>query len=129
MKKIFEINDKYYFSDLWIRNVLIWWYKQVDIWKIIENIVFLHFKSHSYKIHIWKLKDKEIDFIVEKDWDIKYIQVSYLIENETTKQREFDNLLEIKDNYEKIVLSLDDFIDWNYKWIKHYNLIDYILNL
>ena len=35
-KKIFEVNDKYYFSDLWIRNVLVWWYKQVDIWKIIE---------------------------------------------------------------------------------------------
>lgn len=127
-KKIFEVNDKYYFSDLWIRNVLVWWYKQVDIWKIIENVVFLHFKAHSYKIHIWKLKDKEIDFVVEKDWNFKYIQVAYLIENETTKQWEFDNLLDIKDNYEKIVLSLDDFIEWNYKWIKHYNLIDYISN-
>lgn len=127
-KKIFEINDKYYFSDLWIRNVLIGWYKQIDIAKVIENIVFLHFKAHSYKIYIWKNKDKEIDFIVEKWSDRKYIQVAYLIESEKTKQREFDNLLEIKDNYEKIVLSLDDFIDWDYKGIKHYNLIDYILN-
>ena len=127
-KKIFEVNDKYYFSDLWIRNVLIWWYKQVDIWKIIENIVFLHFKSHWYKINIWKFWDKEIDFIVEKDWILKYIQVSYLIESEATKQREFDNLLEINDNYEKMVLSLDDFAWWNYKWINHHNLIDYISN-
>lgn len=127
-KKIFEINDKYYFSDLWIRNILTWWYKQVDIWKIIENIVFLHFKAHFYNIYIWKFKDKEIDFVVEKDWVIKYIQVAYLIDSESTRQREFDNLLQIKDNYEKIVLSLDDFIEWDYKWIKHYNLIDYIYN-
>lgn len=125
-KKIFEINDKFYFSDIWIRNTIIWWYKQVDIWKIMENIVFLHFKSLWYKIHIWKNKTHEIDFIIEKWSDIKYIQVCYLIESEVTKNREFWNLLEIKDNYEKIVLSLDDFIDWDYLWIKHYNLIDYI---
>ncbi|MGE4444124.1 MAG: ATP-binding protein [Candidatus Altimarinota bacterium] len=127
-KKIFEVNDKYYFSDLGIRNVLIGGYKQVDIGKVIENIVFLHFKAHSYKIHIGKFKDKEIDFVVEKDGNFKYVQVAYLIENETTKQREFDNLLDIKDNYEKIVLSLDDFIEGNYKGIKHYNLMDYISN-
>lgn len=125
-KKIFEINDKFFFTDLWIRNSILWWYKQIDIWKIIENIVFLHFKSFWYKIHIWKNKTHEIDFIVEKWNDIKYIQVCYLLYDEQTKQREFWNLLKIKDNYEKIVLSLDDFIDWNYLWIKHYNLIDYI---
>jgi len=125
-KKIFEINDKFYFSDLWIRNTILWWYKQVDIAKILENIVFLHFKSLGYSIFVWKNKDKEIDFIVEKWNDKKYIQVTYLMINDETKQREFGNLLEIKDNYEKIVLSLDDFILWDYLWIKHYNLIDYI---
>lgn len=127
-KKIFEINDKFYFSDIWIRNSIIWWYRQVDIWKIMENIVWLHFKTLWYKIYIWKNKTHEIDFIVEKWSDIKYIQVCYLIESEETKNREFWNLLEIKDNYEKIVLSLDDFIAWDYKWIKHYNLIDYLVN-
>ncbi len=125
-KKTFEINDKYYFSDIWIRNAIIWGYRQTDISKIIENIVFLHFKSLGYTIHIWKNKTHEIDFVVEKWSDIKYIQVCYLIKDEETKKREFWNLLEIKDNYEKIVLSLDDFIDGNYMWIKHYNLIDYI---
>lgn len=128
-KKIFEINDKYYFSDIWIRNAILWWYKQVSIWRIIENIVFLHFKSLWYKIYVWKNKDKEIDFVVEKQWDIKYIQVVYLMDTEETKQREFGNLLEIKDNYEKVVLSLDDFIEWDYKGIKHYNLIEYISNI
>jgi len=125
-KKIFEINDKFYFSDLWIRNSIIWWYKQVDIAKILENIVFIHFKSLGYLVFIWKNKDKEIDFVIEKTNDIKYIQVSYLLTEESTIKREFWNLLEIPDNYEKIVLSMDKFIDWDYKWVKHYNLIDYL---
>ncbi|MDD3144505.1 MAG: ATP-binding protein [Candidatus Gracilibacteria bacterium] len=127
-KKIFEINDKFYFSDIGIRNSIIGGYKQVDIGKIMENIVFLHFKSLGYKINIGKNNTKEIDFTVEKGSDIKYIQVCYLIESEETKKREFGNLLEIKDNYEKIVLSLDDFIDGDYMGIKQYNLIDYIYN-
>lgn len=126
-KKIFEINDKYYFSDLWIRNSVVGGYRQTDIAKILENIVFLHFKAHGYTIHIGKDKEREIDFIVQKNKDIKYIQVAYLIQSPETKAREFGNLLHIQDNYEKIVLSLDDFIDGDYKWIKHYNLIDYIL--
>jgi predicted AAA+ superfamily ATPase len=125
-KKIFEINDKFYFSDLWIRNAIIGWYKQVDIAKIIENIVFIHFKSLWYSVFIWKNKNKEIDFIVEKWKDKKYIQVTYLLSEELTIKREFWNLLEIPDNYEKIVLSMDKFVDWDYKGIKHYNIIDYL---
>lgn len=125
-KKVFEINDKYYFSDIWIRNALVWWYKQTDIGKIIENIVYLHFRAHGYTIHIGKNKTKEIDFIVEKHWQITYIQVAYLIQSESTRHREFNNLIEIKDNYPKIVLSLDDFVDGDYQWIQHYNLIDYL---
>lgn len=125
-KKIFEINDKFYFSDIWMRNAILGWYRQFDIAKIIENLVFLHFKSLGFVIHIGKNKTKEIDFIVQKWSDIKYIQVSYLLADESTRQREFWNLLEIKDNYEKIVLSMDDFISGDYMGIKHYNLVDYL---
>ena len=125
-KKIFEINDKFYFSDIWIRNAIIGWYKQVDIAKILENIVFIHFKSLWYSVFIWKNKNKEIDFIVEKWKEKKYIQVAYLLLSESTIKREFWNLLEIPDNYEKIVLSMDNFVDGDYKGIKHYNIIDYL---
>lgn len=125
-KKIFEINEKYYFSDIWLRNFILWWYKHSDIWKILENIVFLHFKSLGYSVFVWKNGNKEIDFIVEKWRDKKYIQVAYLLESEETRQREFWNLLEIKDNYQKIVLSLDEFVEWDFLWIEHHNIIDYI---
>ncbi len=124
-KKIFEINDKYYFSDIWIRNMIVWWYKPQDIWKILENIVFLHFKTLWYQVFVWKNDDKEVDFVVEKNWDKKYIQVTYLLD-EKTQKREFENLLAIPDNYEKIVLTLDAFAWWDWNWIKCYNIIEYL---
>lgn len=126
-KKIFEINDKYYFSDLGIRNMLVGWYKPQDIGKILENIVFLHFKALWYKIFVGKNQEKEIDFVVEKDGDKKYLQVTYLLSEEAQK-REFKNLIEIPDNYEKIVLTLDDFAWWDWQGIKCYNIIDYLTN-
>lgn len=128
-KKIFEINDKFYFSDVGIRNAIVGGFKQLDIWKVLENIVFVHFKSLWYKVYVGKYKDKEIDFVVEKKGDIKYIQVAYLLADEKTIDREFWNLLAIPDNYEKIVLSADNFFGGDYKWIKHYNIWEYLWNL
>ena len=127
-KKLFEVSEKIYFSDLGIRNMLIWWYKQTDISKILENIIYIHFRSLWYDVYIWKLWTKEIDFVVTKWNDKKYIQVCYLLADQSTIDREFWNLLQIKDNYEKIVLSMDDFISWDYQGIKHYNIIDYVSN-
>lgn len=124
-KRIFAINDKYYFSDVGIRNMLVWGYKSQDIGKILENLVFLHFKTLGYQVFVWKNNDKEIDFVVERNDDKKYLQVAYRLEGETQK-REFENLLEIPDNYEKIVLTLDEFAWWNWNGIKCYNLIDYL---
>ncbi len=125
-KKIFEINDKYYFSDLGIRNMLVGWYKPQDIGKILENIVFLHFKALGYQIFVGKNQEKEIDFVVEKNGDKKYLQVTYLLSEEAQK-REFKNLIEIPDNYEKIVLTLDDFAWWDWQGIKCYNIMDYLM--
>lgn len=127
-KKIFEIKDKFYFSDIGVRNSLVWWYRQIDIGKILENIVFLHFKSYGYSIYVWENEGKEIDFIVSKNNQILYIQVCYLLSSEETIKREFWNLLGIDDNYEKIVLSMDEFPWGDYKWIQHYNIIDYLAN-
>lgn len=126
-KKIFESNDKYFFSDIGMRNAILGWYTQADIAKVLENIVYLHFKSLGYSVFVWKNKTKEIDFVVQKGSDKKYIQVAYLIPDDTTREREFWNLLEIPDNYEKIVLSLDEYIAGDYKGIKHYNIREYFL--
>jgi len=119
-KKILEWEKKYYLNDLAYNNFFnssydIWW------WKKLENIVYNHLRQNWYKVYIWNIWDLEIDFVAEKWKEILYIQVAYLITDEDVFQREFWNLEKIKDNYTKIVLSLDDILT-PYNWILHQNI-------
>ena len=101
--------------------------KQRNICRILENIIFIELKRHGYKITIGKVNDYEIDFICKKNNQKIYIQVTYLLENDETIEREFRPLLMIKDNYPKYVLSMDrTFQPQN--GIKHMNIIDFLKN-
>lgn len=126
-KKILDLYEKYYVWDLWFKHFLLW-FRQSGIWQNLENLVYLELLNRGYEVLIWKIDNLEIDFIAKKNWKIKYIQVCYLLWNKETIRREFGNLLKIKDNYKKIVLSLDKFFQSDYEWIKHYYLIDWILD-
>ncbi|MBU4485212.1 ATP-binding protein [bacterium] len=120
-KKIFEINDKFYFEDLGLRHSIIR-YNQFNINKIVENLVFNHLIADGFEVKIGQLDKKEIDFVCEKAGEKIYIQVAYLI-TEENREREFGNLLEIPDNYPKTVISMDTLVDTgSYKGIKHVNL-------
>jgi len=125
-KKILEINSKIYPFDLGIRNSVVWFDIVWDIEKFLELVVLNHLLLNWYKVTVWVSDDKEIDFIANKGWEKLYIQVTYLFSSKKVIEREFWNLLEIPDNYEKIVLSLDDLPTSDYKWIKHYNILDYL---
>lgn len=125
-KKILERNEKYYFNDLWIRNVLKFSYED-DKGKLLENIVFLQLKRLWYEIFVWNLWDSEIDFVCKKADKIFYIQVSYTVSDEKTREREFWNLLKIEDAYPKYVISADP-LAMDYKWIKHMYISDFLLN-
>ncbi len=128
-KKIFETGEKHYFEDIGIRNV-IGGYKVSDINKILENIVYNHLCFLGYNVFIGKDNDKEIDFIAEKDNEICYFQISYLLMNEDIIEREFGNLLKIKDNYPKFVISMDDFpVSTSYSGVKHIRLIDFLTDM
>lgn len=125
-KKIFEINDKYYFEDLGLRHSIIR-YNQFDISKVMENLVFNHFVADGYNVKVGQLDKKEIDFVCEKGGEKIYAQVAYLI-TEENREREFGNLLEIPDNYPKLVISLDELIgEGSYKGIKHVNLRKFLV--
>jgi len=127
-KKRFEINDKYYFSDLGLKHSVVP-YKINDIGKVFENLVCNHFLSNDYNVTVGKLNDLEIDFVAEKNGITKYVQVAYLLPDEKVRQREFGNLLKINDNYEKTVVSSDDFIGANYKGIKHRNILEFLTEI
>lgn len=121
-KRIFEIGEKYYFEDLGLRNSIVG-YKVSDIGKLMENVVYSHLRVQGYSINTGVSGNREVDFIAEKQGERIYLQVCYLLKNEETIAREFGNLLEIKDNYPKAVISLDDVFSKNtYKGIQHIHL-------
>lgn len=124
-KKIFEVNEKYYFEDIGLRNMLVG-FRTSDISKIIENVVHNHLHYLGYEIFVGKFENNEIDFVCRKGDDTIYIQTTYLMPNEKTVQREFGNLLKIKDNYKKFVVSMDPIAGGNYKGIIHLNLIQFL---
>ncbi|MFH1048198.1 MAG: ATP-binding protein [Patescibacteria group bacterium] len=126
-KKIFEINEKYYWEDLGLRNSLVG-YKATEIGQMLENLVFSHLLRLGFKINVGQMGDKEIDFVAEKEGRKVYIQVAYLINDKATEEREFGNLLIIPDNYQKMVVSMDKMIGGDYKGIQHYQIIDFLLN-
>tara|TARA_R110001592_G_scaffold300119_1_gene571231 strand:+ start:765 stop:1970 length:1206 start_codon:yes stop_codon:yes gene_type:complete len=127
-KKVFEIGEKYFFEDLGLRHSILG-YRQNDINKILENVVFIHLKIAGYEVKVGWENGREIDFICERKSEKLYIQVAYLIPDEKVREREFGNLLLIKDNYPKMVLSMDKFIGKSFKGIEHKNIIDFISNL
>jgi predicted AAA+ superfamily ATPase len=124
-KKRFEINDKYYFSDLGLKHAIIP-YSVDDIGKVMENLVYKKLIEDGYTVFVGKLKEYEIDFVAKKSDSTKYIQVAYLLQNENTIDREFGNLLKIEDNYPKFVISADELIGNNHKGIIHSNIKDFL---
>lgn len=124
-RKIFEIGDKFYFEDLGLRHSLIP-YQQKDIHKIIENLIYHHLCFKQYKVFVGKMEDREIDFIAQKEGSKLYIQAAYLINDDSTHQREFGNLLQIDDNYRKLVVSMDEFAAGDYMGIEHWNLRNFL---
>lgn len=123
-KKILQTQEKYYISDHGFNQVLVG-KNQNKISQILENIVYLELLRYGFEIYIGKFNDLEIDFICKKrDYKI-YVQVSYILVDEKTREREFKPLLKIKDNYPKYVISLDEYTQ-SYEGIKHINLIDFL---
>ena len=125
-KKRFEINDKYFFTDLGLKHSIIP-FTGAQIGSVFENLVYNQLIYEDYKVFIGKHQDREIDFVAQKGNVTKYIQVAYQLPDEKVREREFGNLLKIEDNYEKIVVSADEFTT-DYKGIKHIHIRDFLFN-
>jgi predicted AAA+ superfamily ATPase len=125
-RKLLEFFDKIFLNDIGLRHGLIG-YREKDINGLLENIVFKELQARGYKMSIGVIDQREIDFIAEKQNDKKYIQVCYSLGNEAAIEREFGNLEKIKDNYEKIVISMDRFFPAERNGIIHRHVIDFLL--
>ena len=124
-KKIFEIGEKIYFEDIGLRNAIID-FKQTDIGKIIENAVYNHLLFNDYEVKVGQIGQHEIDFVGKRRGEIIYVQVCYLLHDQSTIDREFGNLEKINDNYPKMVISMDEFTGNTRKGIQHINLRDFL---
>ena len=106
-KKLFESNDKYYFEDHGVRNALVGGRREGDIEKIIENIIYQQLIRLGYEVTVGQLQAGEIDFVcTQKGGKRIYIQASFMIIDDATRDREFGSLESVKDNYPKYVISM-----------------------
>lgn len=124
-KEYLKTLGKYYISDIGIRNYLLG-IRDRDRGHILENIVYFELLRRGYDVAIGKIDNKEIDFIATNLNEKIYFQVTESLTNEETKQRELDPLMKVKDNYEKIILSLDE-NEEIFVGIKSINLINWLL--
>jgi predicted AAA+ superfamily ATPase len=124
-KELMKTNEKYFINDLGIRNL--YFDNENDIGQALENIVYLELRRRGYEIYVGKFDDKEVDFIVIDGDTTKYIQVTYLLAEEMTIEREFSVLEAIDDNYPKIVISMDQ-VSRSRNGIEHKNIIDFLLD-
>ncbi|MEN2436112.1 ATP-binding protein [Weeksellaceae bacterium A-14] len=125
-KRLFEIGEKYYFENLGIRNAL-WGFRAEDRGKILENAVYNHLLTENYKVQVGIIADSEIDFIAEKNGEKMYIQATLTLNEEKTIEREFGNLLKIKDNYPKLLITMDRFSGNTFEGVKVTDLRTFLM--
>ena len=118
---------KYYIVDIGLRNYLLG-FRNRDSGHAIENVVYFELLRRGYDVAIGKVGSSEVDFIATTADDKKYIQVTESMQSEDTRRRELAPLQKIRDNYEKIVLSLEPGFDSSYDGIRSLNLIDWLLD-
>ena len=117
---------KYYIVDIGLRNYLLG-FRNRDSGHAIENVVYFELLRRGYDVAIGKIGNAEVDFIATTADEKKYIQVTESMMSEDVRKRELAPLQSIRDNYEKIVLSLEQGLDASYDGIKSENLIDWLL--
>jgi predicted AAA+ superfamily ATPase len=123
-KDVLKTNEKYFVNDLGFRSLF--FDNEQDIAQALENIVYLHLRGQRYEIFVGKVGDKEVDFIAQRGSEICYIQVTYLLADPTTIDREFAPLEAIDDNYPKMVISMDP-VNRSRGGIIHKHIIDFLL--
>lgn len=125
-KKILEVNQKYYVSDLGIRNAVLG-FRDGDYGHLLENLIYIELKRRGYRVLIGAMVNAEIDFITENLEERKYFQVCYHLPNAEVMQRELKPFQQVKDHYEKILITMDEGFMKSIDGIRIMNAIDFLL--
>lgn len=125
-KKILKTLNKWYIVDLALRDYMLP-KKTYDLGFSLENTVYFELLRRGYRVFVGKTELSEIDFVTQKNNEIIYYQVTASMLDQATFEREMAPLKNIKDNYKKVVLTLDKFTQGNYEGIEVINVIDWLL--
>ena len=124
-KRVLSTNDKYYLTDLGLGQVKSS-IKTKGKGSVLENIVYNELINRGYEVLVGKSDSSEIDFIASYFDEKIYVQVAYILADDSVVEREFGAFKSIEDNYPKYVLSMDKF-DFSQNGIIHKNVIDWLL--
>jgi predicted AAA+ superfamily ATPase len=124
-KKFFERGEKYFFENMGIRNAIAG-YKPQDKAKRLENVVCNHLVGCGYDVKVGALATEEIDFVCTRNGETLYVQVAIELSRPETIEREFGNLLKIKDNYPKLVVSGERSFENSYEGVEHVYIRDFL---
>jgi predicted AAA+ superfamily ATPase len=123
-KGILKTNEKFYLTDHGFRQA-IYGHNKRDAQLILENIVYMELIRRGWEVTIGNVGKKEIDFVAKKDGLKRYFQVSYEVNQESTRDREFGPLLKINDNYPKFLITKDD-NEYDYNGIEKKHIINFL---
>ena len=125
-KQLLKANRKLYIVDLGLRNYILP-RQNYDLEFSLENIVYFELLRRGYRVMIGKVGNTEVDFVAEGKGTYSYIQVTADMTTKETFERELKPLSNIRDNYEKIILTADRFTPGNYNGIQVKYLPDWLL--
>lgn len=124
-RHVLSVDEKYYVTDLGLRRAIIGDQRGQDIDQVLENVVYLELVRRGYAVTIGRVKEKEVDFVCQKGDGRLYVQVSYMMADQSVRDREFGALESVPDQYDKLVLSLDR-VDFSRNGVRHRYLPDFI---
>ena len=126
-KQYLKTLEKYYVVDIGMRHMLLG-RKNLDTGHVLENVVYLELLRRGYAVYVGKMGDTEVDFVAMDPKGTTYYQVSASVRDETTLQRELRPLQRIKDNYPKLILTLDEDPVSDYAGILRVNVLDWLID-
>lgn len=126
-KEILKTREKFYLADTSLRYSVLGYHSDT-VASSLENVVYLELCRRGYTVYIGKIGEAEVDFVATRQNEKIYVQVTQRIDSEKTEKREYERLLEIRDNYPKYVLRTDEFVGGNYQGIIIMHVADFLLS-
>ena len=126
-KEFLSTLSKYYVTDLGLRQMILG-NRNIDMGHILENIIYLELLRRKGNVYVGQFDKNEIDFVVINSNEIEYYQVALTILDKNTLKRELNAFKNIKDNYPKYLITLDDvMVNTDYDGIKVVNALEWLL--